>query len=384
MSAAADCIDIDAEEDATESAPVLSEAASTGQYRRWLLTINNPKDTWREDPKLFWRDLSAVVGHIDGGVFQFEKGSEGTPHIQAAFHSINKCRFITMKNKIRSKSIRGWVAPCKDFEASVRYCSKDDTREAGPYWFGDVTQESAATQGKRSDLAAVAAAAQTGASLKEIAVQHPTSFIKYHHGIQAYLALIDSKPARNFKTRLHIYYGAAGTGKTWRATHTASLLGDTYSLTLSKESHVQWWKGYTGQQSVILDDYNGELPITEWFKLTDRYEYKVRTDQNAWVQFTSTDIFVTCNAHPNLLYAKEFMKNANWKEAFERRIDELIEFKAGTQWSPSCSSSSSSSTSATDVPIYRTDDQQYMWHYHQNVCLNSNKCDCEDELARQL
>lgn len=358
-----------------------------GQYRKWFCTINNPPAEWTCDDGAaqFWRTLTDVFGTISGGVYQIEKGEQGTPHVQGVFHLGNKCRPITMKNKMRSKKLGGWIAPCIDFTASIKYCTKEEGRQFGPFWYGDVTAAGHSTQGKRTDLVAVAEAAAAGASLKEIAVKHPTSFIKYHTGIQALLDVTSSTPPRNFKTVLHMYYGAAGTGKTRRATYEANQLGETYVLSLSKDSHVQWWRGYTGQESVMIDDYNGELPLTEWFKMTDRYEYKVRVDQNAWRQFTSRHIFVTCNAHPHLLYAKEFLKNADWKQAFDRRIDELVEFKEGTVWEePKADEIVEDAQEEPDRSSSPYAQQMYMQDFHETVCMQHKECGCVHEYQRKF
>lgn len=355
-----------ASSDVQDSSPPIAGVIPDGggQYRRWVFTCNHPDDAWRNDGVAFWNKLSSVVGNLGGGVYQVESGKAGTVHLQGCFHTDNKLRFITMKNKFRSASLRGWIAPSVDFPAAVKYCTKEDTRVAGPFFHGDVSATSCTTQGTRTDIAGAAADALAGKSIKEIAIAHPTTYIKYHGGIAALVNAASTAPVRDFKTIVHWYYGVAGTGKTRKMTEECKKLGSVYALSLSKDSHVQWWSGYEGQTSVTLDDYNGELKLTEWFKLADRYEYKVRVDQNSWVQFTSKHIFVTCNGHPDLIYAKEFMKNKNWKEAFKRRIDDLVEFKEEEAVAPLLSPAS------MDGP---------MREYHDTVCRSNYSCDCYRE-----
>lgn len=368
---------------AADPLPNAGAAKADGQYRRWIFTINNPAAEWTTDDgaPMLWRVLGDVFGPITGGVYQIERGEEGTQHAQGAFHQPAKHRLITMKNKMRSKSLRGWIDVSMDFPAAIKYCSKEDTREFGPFFYGDISKDKACTQGKRTDLQQVAAAAAEGQTRQAIAEQFPVSFIKYHTGITALLNTLPKQKPRDFKTQLHIFWGVAGTGKTRRMTHDAASVGSVYSLSLSKEAHVQWWTGYEGQDVVTIDDYNGEIPITEWFKMTDRYEYKVRVDQNAWCQFTSKHIYITCNAHPHLLYAKEFMKNANWKEAFDRRIDEIVEFTKDTAWQPP---PATDEELAVEEDKGNAEEQEHMAVYHDTVCMSNRNCDCDAEYKRQF
>jgi len=369
-----------------------SETKTTGQYRWFFFTINNPSKE-HQDSALFWPALQEIFGSVSGGVYQVERApSTKTLHLQGVFHLESKCRVATARNKMRSRALGGWIAPCIDPAKAVKYCSKNDTRIAGPFFFGDVTADGTLpTQGKRTDLLMVAQRVDSGASLLDVATAHPSSFIKYHHGITAYLALVSNKKERDFKTQVHWYHGAAGTGKTRRATWEAREEGDVYYLSLSKDAHVQWWKDYTGQVSVIIDDYDGSIAITEFFKMCDRYPYKVRTEQNIWVNFTSKHIYITSNQHPTLIYAKDFMRNAKWKEAFTRRIEDVVEFKEGDAWAPP---DEDQGAAPVPPPMPRppaktwsappeTDDPEYYDWFHATVCCDdadtATRCLCEEE-----
>jgi len=68
--------------------------------------------------------------------------------------------------------------------------------------------------------------------------------------------------------------------------------------------------------------------------MIDRYPYKVRTQDNHWVQFTSKRVIITSNAPWEAWYAKQCMERADWKPAFERRITHVMHFKEGDNWVP--------------------------------------------------
>lgn len=95
----------------------------------WCFTLKVEKDQIdQEDHKLMWGHLLTFCKKF---TFQLEKGSEtGYEHYQGVFSLIHKERFDTVKNLLGDKA---HIEPCKNYNASVKYCSKEDTRIAGPW-----------------------------------------------------------------------------------------------------------------------------------------------------------------------------------------------------------------------------------------------------------
>lgn len=229
------------------------------------------------------------------------------------------------------------------------------------------------------ELHAVAEQAAAGASLRDIAMANPVAFIKHHAGIKEYMSVMSQIKPRSEMTKLHIYWGKAGTGKSRRMHWEADQLGDKYVLDLSKPSHVQWWKGYTGQVSIILDDYAGQLQIEEFLKMVDRHPYKVRVDQTQWREFTSSHVFITANRAWELIYASAFMHNKEHKAAFQRRIYECCEFPDDQVWQPPEDElqepeiDEMPAPSRCDSPMSK---YAYMQLYHSTHC--QQQCTCEE------
>ena len=117
----------------------VEDLQDNSQARRWLLTINNPKET-DEEMFVYLKNLE----HFKYTMFQREKGEEkGTIHFQIYLtFSISK-RFSTMKNYFPTAHIekeKGTGVQCRD------YCLKVDTRISGPYEDGQFTEERARTE----------------------------------------------------------------------------------------------------------------------------------------------------------------------------------------------------------------------------------------------
>jgi hypothetical protein len=101
--------------------------------RGYLLTINNPETN----------DLPEVPNERCA-VWQLEKGENGTPHLQVYLLFKNQTSFNTVKTAFPRAHIdaaKGSPKQC------VAYCSKEETREEGPWRRGDVPK-----QGDRSDI----------------------------------------------------------------------------------------------------------------------------------------------------------------------------------------------------------------------------------------
>ena len=129
---------------------------------RWCFTINNPG----EYRPVFRPEHMAYL------VYQIERGSEaGTQHLQGYVRFHNRKRLSTVKNVLENQGAHLEQARGSE-EQNKAYCTKEDTRESGPFEFG-VYDKDAGKQGNRSDLAEIAMMARRGAALQEIADAHP-------------------------------------------------------------------------------------------------------------------------------------------------------------------------------------------------------------------
>lgn len=93
--------------------------------RAWCMTINNYID-----------DDIEMVKCCDCYVFQEERGTEGTPHLQCVIRWKNPRSFLSMKKMFP----RAHIEKCKSWKLSCLYCSKLDTR-CGKMWNNCLPEE---------------------------------------------------------------------------------------------------------------------------------------------------------------------------------------------------------------------------------------------------
>lgn len=277
---------------------------SNSTVRRFVFTLHNYTEDEFETCKRF------VETNCKYGILGREVcPTTHRPHIQA-FCSLEKPkRFSTIKRLINNRC-HIEKANGTDLENQT-YC-----RKSGDFFEKGQPQ----SQGQRSDLQSLVADIQAGEkSYRNIALRHPTCFIRYHRGIRTYLNLASPVEPRSWKTSVYYFFGPPGSGKSRRALAEATALTEG---TIYYKPRGDWWDGYEQNDCVIIDDFYGWIKYDELLKITDRYPYKVPV-KGGYEEFTTKHIWITSNVDTHLLYKFKNYSNA----AFERRITlkELIE-----------------------------------------------------------
>lgn len=95
--------------------------------RNWLFTLNNPTEDPEEYLGAFFKKAKArfLIG-------QLERGENDTPHLQFALNMAEPCR----QTKFKKQDKRLHIELVKRDNGIFDYCSKVDTRVAGPWEYG--------------------------------------------------------------------------------------------------------------------------------------------------------------------------------------------------------------------------------------------------------
>jgi len=92
-----------------------------------------------------------------------------------------------------------------------------------------------------------------------------------------------------------VFWGPTGTGKTRRAWELGGL--DAYP----KIPSTKFWDGYQGQKSVIIDEFRGDIGISNLLRWFDRYPVLVEIKGSSTVLCAEL-IIVTSNVDPREWY----------------------------------------------------------------------------------
>lgn len=288
----------------------MSNAARPNQrLRNWVFTLNNPNvdrlDEWGKS--IFNRYKPRFL------VYQLERGSNGTPHLQGYIEFKTALRLPSVKKilpRAHLEQRRGTPQQARD------YCCKADTRVDGPWEFGEISIQ---CQGKRTDLVQVAEAINGGASVREISSSHAGSFIKYHRGIREAITIRDAgRAARMADKKVILLYGASHIGKTtWVRTH----FGD--SLYVKSGAH-KWFDGYIDQKVVLIDDFAGGksgFTCSTMLNIFDRWDCQVEI-KGGMVTLRHDVMLVTTNIHPREWY--DYLSRDMHYKALANRFSQVV------------------------------------------------------------
>lgn len=267
---------------------------------------------------LYDSDKWCEIPEIKYLIYQLEQcPKSGKIHLQG-YCELNKPMRIGAFKKLMDDSTMHCEKRLGTRDQARNYCCKDDTRFKDPKEFGDFEK----SQGSRTDLERVVDIINEHGkkSLDVICEEEPTAFIKFNRGIEKLISM-KNNVARNFKTEVHIWYGATGKGKSG---HIMKLFPDAYILPTSDiKGGKVWWNDYNGEDVVIINDFYGEMGWNYLLNLCDRYKFLVET-KGGMRNFCSKKIFFTSNKSWKLWYDEEKFDHS----AFLRRINTISYFPA--------------------------------------------------------
>lgn len=257
--------------------------------RGWCFTINN----YSEEDILFLKQLETTYLCFGKEIAP----TTGTPHLQGYLRLKNPKSWETMKELHKTAH---WEAAKAGIGANRRYCSKE-----GEFWEQGVKPR----QGARTDLEAVAELVQNGASLEEVAEEHPATFVRYARGLTALKGRLTKD--RSEMPEVVWLWGSTGVGKTREAMS---------SLSVYMKDGTQWWDGYDQQERIVIDDFDGKWPFRDFLRLLDRYPYQGQT-KGGYVKINSKEIYITAEFPPSNFWSGSQLAQVN------RRISRCTEVK---------------------------------------------------------
>lgn len=199
--------------------------------------------------------------------------------------------YLELKKSIRITGVRKLFGPhCKTHfeyrkgtaDEAINYCRKDGQFSE----FGD-----RAKQGERTDIMKLKDKLDTpNISLKQVADEHFTEFLKYTKGIMTYRTI--STTSRDWPVNLEIHIGPTNCGKSHYAKTTYP---NAYWMIKPNGSSV-YFDGYDGQDTIVLDEFYGWLPWDLLLRLCDKYPLKLNV-KGGTVECLVKNVIITSNSH---------------------------------------------------------------------------------------
>lgn len=172
-------------------------------------------------------------------------------------------------------------------EDNEKYCSKSESRVAGPWELGAIVK-----QGKRTDIEKCLQDIQNGESAFDVLMANPNAYIKYTHGFKTAKSIIDAKDKSRRKVQVIVLWGESGCGKTTEAI----MDSDDYYL-LGHDAETLWWDGYDGEKTLIIDDFYGWIQYANFLRITEGWQYRMPV-KGTHTYARWTKVYITSNVHP--------------------------------------------------------------------------------------
>lgn len=245
-------------------------------------------------------------------VFQFERVQH--LHVQGYVRFNNAYRF----SKLRDIDDIFEGAALQNARGSAHqnllYCTKQDSRVVGPWQFGEFPAER-----ERTDIKRAIDIANDTRSLKNVALECPETFVKYHQGMQKYVnfLLCDSELAH--PPCVVVLWGQSGAGKTESAKAILRELGDYYRVPPVKRDSSPWFDGYFGQRNILIDEFKDSRWSYEFLLSTLSSEDQLPT-KGGFTRVWAEVIIITCMTNPAHWYSNLFANQPELAFALERRI----------------------------------------------------------------
>nr|WDW25890.1 MAG: replication-associated protein [Cressdnaviricota sp.] len=174
------------------------------------------------------------------------------------------------------------------------YCMKEETRVDGPWEFGDIS-----ISGKTRGLDRAVEMVKQRATDTEIAEEMPAVWVRHYKGlVELRRALKITAEQRTEPPEIWILWGPSGTGK-------SRFAKECWPDAFWKAPNNQWWDGYWGQDTVVLDDFTGRwMSLTDCQRLMDPNPLHVEI-KGSMVPLVAKRLVFTSNYHPDTWYAKD-------------------------------------------------------------------------------
>lgn len=270
--------------------------------RYWVFTLNNHSSV--EVPRTI--DCKYCI-------WQEEMGESGTPHLQGY------CVFSGPKSLSALKTIfptAHWEIRRGTHDQARDYCSKEASRISGPWVVGEEPKEK---QGQRNDLLTLKRALDSSDTQQQVWNDHFPTMLKYWKAAGEYKRVRSMAVPRDTKTVCVVIYGSTGSGKTFAI---KNFDPEAYWVTKPNKGGSLWMDGYSGQSTVVIDEYYGWIPYDTLLRICDAYPLQLPT-KGGHTGFNPSIIFFTSNKPPEMWY--DYSKFSGGFEPLNRRLEYIIE-----------------------------------------------------------
>lgn len=261
--------------------------------KTWELTLNNPK----EADKLWIQSLE----FSKCAIYEEIAPNTGTVHWQGQ---------ITFKRSYRLNALKK-LHHRIHWEITKAIADANYARKIDSKVILDIDNRQ---QGKRTDLLEVRDRIMNGITVDQITLENPELVHQYGRTLDRLEDIYLRSLHRTEMTTGVWYYGPTATGKSHKAFE--NFHPDTHYVWKNDNG---WWDGYKGQETVIINDFRGEISYNTLLQMIDKWPFYVKRRNRQPMPFLSKKVIITSSLAPDMIYCHRDFEDSI--EQLLRRID---------------------------------------------------------------
>lgn len=235
-------------------------------------------------------------------------------HWQGYVYFFEKASYTKAKKLLKIK--KGWFQYAKaTIEDNRTYCSKEGKFKE----YGNIPK-----QGQRVDLDDLKDSIKAGIkTVDEITMENPMMYHQYGRTLSRIEAICLRKKFRTEMTKGFWYHGKTGVGKSHKAFK--GFNPDTHYVGNIAQISRGFWTGYTGQTTVIINEFRGQIGFGELLDLVDKWPKTVDIKCGEPVPFLAEKFIITAPLPPQQTYSGMMDKEGNIDQLLRRF--EIVELR---------------------------------------------------------
>lgn len=222
-------------------------------------------------------------------------------HLQGYVTFINKTSLKQAKKHLNNSSIH--LEPAiADYQHNLLYIQgpyeKDGKIKPVNDTFILYGEPPRSNQGKRNDLQHLCQQLKDCTiTIQDIIDTFPGKYHLYRKTFEKITQTVQDKNYRKDMTKGIWYYGDTGTGKSHRAFKDYN--PDTHYIYPNDNG---WWDGYDGQDTIIINDFRGEISYNQLLQIIDKWPYQLRRRNQQPRQLIASTVIITSSLPPSQIY----------------------------------------------------------------------------------
>ena len=222
-------------------------------------------------------------------------------HLQGYVTFMNKTSLKMAKKHLNNPSIHLEQA-IADYQHNLSYIQgpydKDGKTKPVNDTFIQYGDPPRTNQGKRNDLQDLCQQLKDSTiTIQDIIDTQPGKYHLYRKTFEKITQTVQDKKYRTDMTKGIWYYGDTGTGKSHRAF--INYHPDTHYIYPNDKG---WWDGYDGQDTIIINDFRGEITYNQLLQIIDKWPYQLRRRNQQPRQLTASTVIITSSLPPSRIY----------------------------------------------------------------------------------